>query len=81
MACGEQEGVWWCHGDNVAVSAEEANLNLCPGSGHWESLPVHDFRHNLEAMKKSVVGGMGGCCLCWMVITAQGNSWIFLYVF
>ena len=47
----------------MASSTEEASVNLLPGAGDQESLPVHDFRHNLEAMKKSVVGGLAGAAL------------------
>lgn len=56
----------------MAFSTEEANLNLFAGAGGQKSFPLPDLRHNLEAMKKSVVGGLAGAALVgWLLLLKE----------
>lgn len=56
----------------MAFSTKEANLNLFPGAGDQKSFPVHDFRHNPEAMKKLVVVGLAGAALVrWLLLLKE----------
>lgn len=45
---------------------------LFPAAGDQKSFPVRDFRHNLEALKKSVVGGLAGAALArWLLLLKE----------
>lgn len=56
----------------MAFSTEEANLHFFPRAGDQKSFPMCDFGHNLEAVKKSVVGGLaGGALVRWLLLLKE----------